>query len=412
MRKTTFVSGALVIGVALFAAGALTPSRGERSGASYGRAAEASDAAFQARLGLSHIQRSRDEANPTFLPRADEVLQRSLELQPEGNLEAFVGMASLANARHDFSTSVEWSRRAIETDPYSADAYGLLGDALFELGRVRAADAAYEEMVARRPDVASYVRVSYALQYRGEVRAAIGAMKLALQAAGPSGETAAWVRHQMADIYAGTLDIEEAARQNRIGISVAPEYVPPAVGLAETFVARGRVAAAIEIMEEAVSHLPSLEYMVTLGELYEAAGRLDDADAQYDSVASKLASYRRNGVLPDADFIIFHADHGSRPNLALREAYSIYRDRPTGKTADALAWMLHSVGRDREASLYAGEAVASPAADSSTFFHAGSIARALGRTTEARDLMRRALELDPRFSPLRAPIARRIARTS
>lgn len=421
----------------MFAGGALGPLRADRSasasrpsavdldalvapaGAALPRSAVATlaarveadptDAAANAELGLAYLRQARDDAAPAFLPLAEQALDESLRLRPRRNFEAFLGMAALANARHDFSGSVGWSRRAIAANPFDASAYGLLGDASFELGRVRAADAAYQKMVDVRPDVASYVRVSYALQYHGRNAAAIQAMELALKAAGPSGETAAWVRHQMGDVHANLGDNREAARQNRIGSKIAPGYAPPMVGLAEAHVAAGRYDEAISLLEAAEATLPSLEYSIALGDLYSATGRHADADAQYDAVARKLAEYRRNGVLPDADFIVFYADHGLRPGTALREAYAIYRDRPTAKTADALAWMLHSRGRDRAAWDYAREALTAQSRDAAIAFHAGTIARALGRSDLATRLMKKAISIDPSFSVTQAPIARKIA---
>ena len=368
------------------------------------------DATLHAQLGLQYLQNARNAADPSQLPLAQRALDRSLELQDVGNLEAFVGMAALANARHDFSHSVKWSRRAIETDPYEAAGYGLLGDALFELGRVDAADAAYQQMIDVRPDVASYVRGSYALQYHFRTRAALRVMRLALRAAGPNGETAAWVRHQMGDIYAGLRDFRRSARENRIGMQIAPGYVPPTVGLAESYIATGRLDDALPIMERAARRLPSLEYLITLGDLYAATGRAAEAEAQYDAVARKLADHRAAGVQVDADFTIFYADHELRPRAALREARVAYEQRPTQKMADALAWMLHSTGKTREAWLYARRAVNGPVKDAATMFHAGVIAEELGHQSRASSLMKAALRTDPAFSLIQVPIARRIAR--
>lgn len=350
---------------------ALVPSRGDR----LDRAVV--DAQAEAEAGLAFVRRARDEADPAQLTRAEHALERSLDAQPRDNLQAFVGMAALANARHDFSGSVEWSRRAIATNPYNAAAYGLLGDALFELGRVRESESAYQKMLDLRPDVASYVRASYALQHRGRAKAALAVLRLASKAAGPNGETAAWVRHQIGDVYAGLGRTRRAARENRIGMALAPGYVPPTVGLAEAHMASGRLDEAIELVEAAVESLPSLEYTIKLGDLYAATGERDLAAEQYAATAALLAEYRRAGVLPDSDFVLFYADHGLRPEATLREARAIYANRPTPPVADALAWALHSAGRDAEAWRYAREATASQ--DPVALFHASEIARALGK---------------------------------
>lgn len=437
MKARFLAAGLVVAGAAMFAGGALAPLRpgptraqerpqavdaADVVGPAVGSpvaatirsleervAAGATEPQPYAQLGLAYLRQARDEADPSSLPPAERALRKSIELQPRDNVEAFVGMAALANARHDFSQSVEWSRKAIRANPYGASAYGLLGDALFELGRVRAADAAYQKMVEVRPDVASYVRVSYAHQYHGRPQAALAVMELALDAAGPNGETAAWVRHQIGDVHAGLGDNREAKRQNEIGTQVAPGYAPPMVGLAEAHVATGKLEEAIELLEVAAADLPSLEYLVTLGDLYSATGRDEQARAQYEAVARRLAEYRRSGVLPDADFVLFYADHGLRPGAALREAFAIYRDRPTPKTADALAWTLHARGRDGAAWAYATEALRAQPRDASFAFHAAAIARSLGRNDLASRLAKRAITIDPAFSLLYAPAARSIA---
>lgn len=403
MRPKLLASAVVLAGATFAAFGALAPSRPNGTSVAEARPVD------QARFGLDLVRRSRDDADPSALALAETALRRSLREQPRDNLDAFVGMAALANARHDFSRSVRWSRLAIETNPHNAAAYGLLGDALFELGRVRAADAAYQKMLDTRPDVASYVRASYAYQHHGRPRAATGALRLALQAAGPTGETTAFVRHQLGDVYAGIGDMTEAARQNRLGAAVAPGYVPPTVGLAEAYVAQGRLQDAIALMEPAVRRLPSVEYLITLGDLYLATGERGRAAEQYAGAAAGLADLRANGVLPDADFVVFYADHGLRPRATLREARAIYANRPTPKIADALAWALHANGHDRAAWKRAREATAVKAPDATALFHAASIAKSLGRDERAAKLARRALDADPAFSLVQAPIARRYA---
>jgi tetratricopeptide (TPR) repeat protein len=353
-----------------------------------GRAGSPKD---KASLALSYVQTARAEADPTYYTKAEALLEGSLEAQPDGNFEAYVAMASLANGRHDFIGSVRWSRRAIATNPHNAASYGLLGDSLFELGRTKAADRAYQQMIDIRPDLASYVRASYSHQFRGNIAPALSAMQLALQSAGPAGESPAWIRHQLGDIHFGAGDLDEALRQNRLGTKLAPGYVPPTVGVAEVLIARGHLDRAVTILERAVERLPALEYIIKLGDLYAATGRPDEAETQYQRVADRLALYRANGVRPDVDFILFYADHDVRPRAALREVRAMYAQRPTAAVAEAFAWTLHVRGRDREALGYARSSLRGAAISGDAFYRAAVIAAEAGRPELARSRLKVAL---------------------
>ena len=420
MRKLGFAAGISLLAVALLVLGALRPvagSSGERVVPGSIEALEAEVAAGTAgaedlaAVALDRLARLRSHADPTVIPIARRLLQRSLELEPNDNYAAALGMASLSNASHDFSGSVRWSREAIRINPYAAAPLGTLGDALFELGRTDAADGAYQRMVDLRPDVGSYVRASYAAQSHGDHRRAVYALKLALDAAPAVGEERAWIYHQLGDVYASVGDHAASERANRTGADLAPGYVPPLVGIAESYIARGRYEDALPIMRNAARDLPALEYLVTLGDLLFALGDEDAAAATYGRAAERLALYRGSGVLPDHDFVLFYADHGVRGAAALREARAIYENRPTAAAADTLAWALHAQGRDREALRFARRSLRSASVpDATAHFHAAAIADSLGERAMARRLAREALELDPRFSLFHLRYAERLAR--
>jgi tetratricopeptide (TPR) repeat protein len=402
-RLTIAIAGLAAI---MLGAGALIPL-----GLSGGRegAPRRSDPKVLARRALSYLEESRATADPTLLPEAERLLRRALEVETEPAFEARVGLASLSNARHDFRASVRWANEAIELNPHHASAYGLLGDALFELGRYDAADRAYQLMLDVRPDLASYTRASYALQFRGDTEGGLEALHRALEAAGPVGSSHAFIRHQLGDVYMGAGLLKQAARQNRIGTKVAPGFVPPTVGLAEVAIARGDLARATTILEKAVVKLPSLEYLIQLGDLYSATGRGPEAKRQYAVVAERLALYRANGVLPDVDFLLFYADHGLRPGAAVAEARAVYRDRPTPAASDALAWTLFRSGFPKAAWRYARRTVtASPGTDGNFHLHAALIARDLGRSDVARTQLDRALALEATLSVVEQQLAERL----
>lgn len=394
----------VVVALVLFAIGALLPRdiSGRRSQTTAGDYAAQAFAAFD---------RARNEADPAYLAVAERSIETSFELQPEGNFAASLAMATLMNSRHEFSSSVDWAKRAIAINPHNAAPYGLLGDARYELGRIRASDAAYQQMIDRRPDVAAYVRASYSAQTHGNYDVALNALNLALEAAPPVGEEAAWLYHQFGDVYATLGRYERSESVNRRGSRLAPGYVPPTVGIAESYIARGRYEDALPIMERAVEELPALEYLVTLGDLYWVLGDRDQALVKYGSAADRFALHRRNGVLPDHDFVQFYVDHGYRREAALHDARYIYDNRSTPAAADTLAWALHAVGRDDAAWRYVTGAIEHTIIpDAMQHFHAAVIADALGRDGVARAFARRSLKLDPRFSLFHLDTAERLAR--
>src|SRR5262245_37629329 len=95
------------------------------------------DYAAWAALGSAYVERARVTADPTYYPKAEGALRRSLKLRPKENPAALVGLGALANARHEFGTARDLADRALRTDPYSAYAYGVRAEAQAELGNAR-----------------------------------------------------------------------------------------------------------------------------------------------------------------------------------------------------------------------------------------------------------------------------------
>jgi tetratricopeptide (TPR) repeat protein len=195
--------------------------------------------------------------------------------------------------------------------------------------------------------------------------------------------------------------LNEAARQNRIGTRIAPEFVPPTVGLAEVHIARGRLGRATKIVGRAAAALPSIEYLATLAELYDATGREQLAKSSYAAVDEKIQDYRAAGVLPDVDFILFYADRKLHLDKTLAEARAMYEVRPTAAVSDALAWTLHALGRDEEALPFALDAAGVAPQDPLIDLHAAVIADALGKSKTATTLATGAAKLAWTLPPTR-----------
>src|SRR5438128_11285276 len=119
-------------------------------------------------LGLAYQQRARETGDPAYYTKSDGVLRRALSLQPN-DLFATSGIGSLALSRHRFRDALALGRRAHTISPSTARNYGVIGDALVELGRYREAFAAYDRMGALKPRLASYARIGHASEVLGGV---------------------------------------------------------------------------------------------------------------------------------------------------------------------------------------------------------------------------------------------------
>ena len=114
-----------------------------------------------------------------------------------------------------------------------------------------------------------------------------------------------------------------------------------------------------------------------------------------------------NGVRNDLDIALFDADHGIAPTRLVALARKGYAERPSVYGDDVLGWTLARSGRCREALPWSRRALRLGTKDATKLFHRGYVAACLGRRAEARVYYRRALALNPQFSILWAPVARK-----
>lgn len=361
------------------------------------------DANDHALLGAAELQLARETADPAHYARAEEAFGRSLEIDPD-NLEALIGTGILALARHDFAAALAIGEAAVVAHPSVPRLYGLIGDAQVELGRYDEALITIQRMVDLRPDLASYSRVSYLRELHGDLPGAIEAMQLAVEAGGSATENTEYVRVQLGHLLFAIGDLAAAESAFRASLERFPGYVHAVAGLARVRAAQGDLPAAIDLYRQAAERTPLPEFVVALGEAYEADGRMAEARDQYELVEAIHALQQANGIATDVELAAFFADHGD-PQRALALARGAYERAPSIRAADALAWALHASGSIGEAARLADEALATGSADARILFHAGVIAAAAGQPEAARARLSRALELNPRFSPLGAPMA-------
>jgi tetratricopeptide (TPR) repeat protein len=366
------------------------------------------DAQGWAALGFAYVEQARITADPTYYPKAAQALAHASRLAPHAAL-TLSGQATLAAARHEFGDALRLADEAVAADPYAAQAQAVRSDALTELGRYREARAAAERTNNLRPGTSTFARLSYAAELRGHLRQASKLMSDAARAAGTA-SSYAFAAFHLGELARAQGKPKAAARHYAAALAADPTYAPAIAGRARLAVARGDLTAAKRDYAEVVQRLPLVEYVVELGELYQATGRADLVRQQWAVARASAALARANGVVTDLDTALFEADHGS-PSAALVAARAEWSRRHSILAADALGWALHASGRDHAALTYARLATRLGTQDARLFFHRGAIEAAAGRDADADRHLRLALRLDNGVAPLRDRQAERLLRT-
>jgi tetratricopeptide (TPR) repeat protein len=363
------------------------------------------DADALAQLGFAYQLRWRETADASYLPRSGAALRRALRARP-GDPSAVLGLASLALIRHEFRAALRLGRRAQRLLPGSARPYGVVGDALVELGRYQEAFAAFERMAALRPSLASYARIAYARELTGDRAGALAAMRLALAAAGGQPEATAWSLVELAKLERALGRVEAAGRRARAALRLVPGYPAARVELARALAAQGRLGQAIAEARRAADAVPTLQAVTLLEELLERAGRRAEARRQRALAAVVERVLRAGGVRVDLESAVYRADRRLRPGETVVLARAARAARPSIYGDDALAWALARAGRCREALPFARRALRLGTRDPLLLFHRGYAEGCAGNRAARRAWYRRALALDPEFSIRWAPVAR------
>lgn len=386
---------AAAFGLALAVFGAL-------GGATDAPATAREDVASLTAAGFAALQEARETADPAATERAQVAFLRARRLDRR-DVDAVIGLGTLAMSRHHFRAGLRYGREATRLAPQLARPYALLIDAQVELGRYADARRSAERMIGIRPDLASYARVSFQRELRGDLDGALEAMRLAVASGGDAPENAAYTQSLLAHLQALRGRRGAARRAYGAALRRVPGYAPALAGLARLDASAGRLGPAVERMREVVRRQPLPEHVVALGELELLAGEEQLARQRFDEQRRTMSTL---GSDEDVSLAHLEADHGD-PARAVAVARRAWRSAPSVHAADALGWALTRASRPAEGLRWARRALHLGSADPAFLTRAGLSAAAAGDATAARTYLRRALARDARFSAVWAPRARR-----
>jgi tetratricopeptide (TPR) repeat protein len=358
-------------------------------------------------LGDALIRKARESGDPAYFNRAEEVLKRSLEISPR-NAGVERHLAYVFYSRHEFGQAAIHANKAIEMDATDANAYGILGDALLEVGKYDKAEEAYQKMMQLEQNLYSYGRMAGLKSIHGDNRGAIADLEQAIQSgktAGNPRESVAWAEWQLGSDRFALGNLKDAEAYYLRALQTYPNYYRALAGMAQVRTAQKRYHEAIDLYQKAIGILPMPEYAAALGDLHAKTGRPELARQQYELVEYIGYLNTLNKVLYNRELAYFYADHDIKLKEGLEFARRELEYRRDIYAYDLLAWSLYKNGKPEEAVNPISEALKLGTKDAKLFFHAGMIYQRLGEREKAKQYLRRAIATNPHFHILYADAA-------
>lgn len=440
LRRSLFVAGVIVAGVAGAASVRVAMARGDaarlRASAEAVRAAAAlrqQDAAraeadirfYQARVAQDpygaadraklaglFAQRARETGAYEDYLRAEREARASLAARPERNAAARVSLAGALMSQHRFAEARAQADALFAAEPERPSYRSLLGELQMETGDYAGARATFGSLESSAGNLGVAPRLARWLELTGNTEGARRMLYRAAHDAEARGdlprEQLAWFHLRVGDLELRNGRLDAAAQAFRAGLRAHPEDYRLLGEMAKLAAARGEWQAALELGGRATAQVLDPATLAVMSDAALAAG--DSAGSEEYAHVMEVSVRRQSGSL-HRGWGLFLLDRDRRVDEVARQAEADLATRRDIYGYDMLAWARHRQGRDAEAWAAIQQALRLGTRDAQLFYHAGEIARARGDTAAARRYLSGALAVNPFFNPVQAPQARAFLRT-
>jgi tetratricopeptide (TPR) repeat protein len=366
-------------------------------------------------LGAEYLQRFRESGDLNDVVRALAMAHRSLQLQPQGNLQALSVMAASDVTLHRFGAALGAERAAIEAFPADDDARAQAASTLMEMGRYERAARILAHPIEQDPNPTwMSIRARYD-ELTGNLAGARVVMEQATALIdgilGIPAYTRSWYHMREAQLAFESGDDAFAAAQFRESLRDYPDNAMALLFEAKLYRARRDWTHALAAAKRSADLYPLPQALGYEADAQRALGDTDGARRTDALIRAEQRLFNAQGI-NDRLLAVYYAEHHEHLNDALAAARSDLAKRGDEIYADdTMAWVLAAMGRWNQAREYAARAMRYGTQDPELQYHAGIIAWRTGRANEARRRLRAALAADASFHPFYAGDARRLLAT-
>ncbi|MBK9688900.1 MAG: tetratricopeptide repeat protein [Saprospiraceae bacterium] len=286
-----------------------------------------------------------------YYPAAQSMLNHILEskdLDNENRFNALVTKAGVQLSLHDFQTALHTAEEAILLNPYNSQIYGVLVDCHIELGNYKEAVAVADKMMAIRPDLRSYSRVSYLREIFGDIPGAREAMLMAIQAGYPGQEETAWAMHTYAEMLMRYGMDKEAEVVYKTLLQERPDYPFAIAGLGKLALKRNEFNEAVLKLKDAINIIPEVDFYVTLAELYKSQKNEEALEKLKAEILTMLQDDSASGHNMDLEYAHVYNDLFDDTAKAIVYAKKEYQKRPLNIDVNRTLALLELENNDKE----------------------------------------------------------------
>lgn len=303
---------------------------------------------------------------------------------------------------HQFKDALDVAKRAVAISDYNAGIYGALVDANVELGNYDSAVANCDKMLSIRPDIRSYSRASYLRQIYGDNRGAIEAMKMAVEAGVPGGESTEWARVILGDLYLNIGNPDSASIIYRSSLVYRPNYPYAMIGLAKVAKAKKNYDEAIGHTKDAIKIMSQSAFVSFLGDLYALKGDMAKAKEVRADVLRLLEQAQKD---EPNDAVIKHNVSremamaymdANNMEKALTYALNDLAIRPDNIDANELAaWIYYMKGDLPNSKTHVDKMLRMNTKNANSIYKASVIYASIGDVAKAEQLKQQAQNINP-----------------
>ncbi len=363
------------------------------------------DFVAQNQLAARYLDLLRSTGDDAYLAKARRAAEASVASGvPELNNAGLAALARVQLASHQFALACNTARELRRLAPRKSVSFGILGDALLELGDYDEAAAAFDQLAKVEPgSIDSETRLARLALVRGQLDRARQHFSNALRSTKdltlPMPQVLAWCCVQLGQLYFNRGDWENANKQYQAALAAVPDYWSALEHLAELRAAQQKYLEAITLYEKVIGRIARPELCQALGDLYIFMGKSSEAKTWHDRAATiYLKAAEQGEALYYHHLAGFYSDSVEKPDDALKWARLDLKNRHSIFVHDAMAWALYRDGQFVEAADEMKKALALGTKDSHLFFHASMIATANGDVAEGKAFLRRAAEVNPHYN--------------